>query len=225
MTTSKTPTVTLDRRGFLTACSRAGITSALLPGILYTLAAQAQEASPGEKAADWAKITPEMLDQAAALAGVGPFTAEHKKMMLDGLSQQREGYEQIRALKMPNSVAPAFVFHPQAAPMKSQQTCERSRSGWVPIPSGAAPASSTIWPSPQSTSLRVCSNARKITSLALTQMFLNASSGYDPKLHLSSPSPKSAQSPRQKRRTRRLPPVNIADRCTAFPGARRICWQ
>ena len=32
--------MTLDRRDFLAACSRAGITSALLPGILYTLAAR-----------------------------------------------------------------------------------------------------------------------------------------------------------------------------------------
>ena len=43
------PLTHLDRRGFLAACSRAGITSALLPGILYTLAAQAQEAVPGAK--------------------------------------------------------------------------------------------------------------------------------------------------------------------------------
>ena len=33
-----------------------------------------------------------MLDQAAALAGVGPFTAEQKKMMLDGLNDQRDAY-------------------------------------------------------------------------------------------------------------------------------------
>ncbi len=45
-----------------------------------------------------------MLDQAAMLAGVGPFTAEQKKMMLDGLNDQRSGYDQIRALKIPNSV-------------------------------------------------------------------------------------------------------------------------
>jgi Asp-tRNA(Asn)/Glu-tRNA(Gln) amidotransferase A subunit family amidase len=183
MTTSKTPTVTLDRRGFLTACSRAGITSALLPGILYTLAAQAQEASPGEKAADWAKITPEMLDQAAALAGVGPFTAEYKNMMLDGLNQQREGYEQIRALKMPNSVAPAFVFHPQAAPMKSNKPVSEVRSGWVPIPSGAAPASVDDLAFATVNELASLLYARKITALALTQMFLTRIKRLDPKLH------------------------------------------
>jgi hypothetical protein len=35
----------LDRRSFLNACGRAGIASPLLPGILYTLAAQAQDAA------------------------------------------------------------------------------------------------------------------------------------------------------------------------------------
>ena len=38
--------MTVNRRAFLNACTRAGIASPLLPGILYTLAAQAQEA-PG----------------------------------------------------------------------------------------------------------------------------------------------------------------------------------
>ena len=92
--------MTLDRRGFLTACSRAGITSALLPGVLYTLAAQAQDAAPAAAGAEQktlAKITPEMLDEAAALAGVGPFTADQKKMMLEGLNDQRDSYEPIRA--------------------------------------------------------------------------------------------------------------------------------
>ena len=35
--------MTLDRRAFLNACTSAGIASPLLPGILFTLAAQAQE--------------------------------------------------------------------------------------------------------------------------------------------------------------------------------------
>ncbi|HEY1766630.1 MAG TPA: amidase, partial [Terracidiphilus sp.] len=71
--------MSLDRRGFLAACSRAGITSALMPGVLYTLAAQAQEAA-GTDQSKPPKITDEMIDQAAVLAGVGPFTAEQKKM-------------------------------------------------------------------------------------------------------------------------------------------------
>src|SRR5208283_5919887 len=108
--------MSLDRRAFLNACTRAGVASPLLPGILYTLAAQAQESGPGSgsaaKPSELIKITSEMLDQAAILAGVGPFTPEQKKMMFDGLNDQRAGYDKIRALKIPNSVPPAFVFHP-----------------------------------------------------------------------------------------------------------------
>ena len=74
-----------DRRAFLTTCGRFGLASTLFPGSLYTLASQAQESSAsGEK-----KITPEMIDEAAALAGV-TITQDQKQMMLDGLKQQRE---------------------------------------------------------------------------------------------------------------------------------------
>ena len=69
----------LDRRGFLAACSRAGITSALFPGVLYTLASQAQEL-PDTDQSKPPKITPDMIDQAAIMAGIGPFTDEQKKM-------------------------------------------------------------------------------------------------------------------------------------------------
>jgi len=122
--------MTLDRRGFLSACSRAGITSALLPGVLYTLAAQGAPAAfaeegPDAKPAELPKITAEMLDQAAALAGVGPFTSAQKQMMLEGLNDQRDSYAPIRALKMSNSVPPAYVFHPQPAiPAKPLQVCQ-----------------------------------------------------------------------------------------------------
>src|SRR3569833_3118158 len=105
--------MTLDRRGFLEACSRAGIASALFPGVLYTLAAQAQEAS-GTDQSKPPKITPEMIDQAGVLAGLPPFTDEQKKMMIDGLVDQNGSYKAIRKLKMPNSVQPAYAFHPFA---------------------------------------------------------------------------------------------------------------
>ena len=64
--------MTLNRRGFLAACSHAGIASALLPGVLYTLASQAQQAAKSDKPF---QVTEEMLDQAALLADV-PLTAE-----------------------------------------------------------------------------------------------------------------------------------------------------
>src|ERR1700722_3711455 len=98
----------LDRRGFLTACSQAGIASGLMPGVLYTLAAQVEDAG---KPDELVQVADGMLDQAAALAGV-PLTADQKKMMLDGLADQHGSYAAIRKLNLPNSVAPAFVFDP-----------------------------------------------------------------------------------------------------------------
>ena len=185
--------MTIDRRGFLAACSRLGIASPLLPGILYTIAAQAQDASaPASKSAAHAKITPEMLDQAAMLAGVGPFNAEQKKMMLEGLNGQREGYDAIRALKMPNSVPPAYVFHPQPAASAASQAAPEfhldsplvhlagvDRVGVLPT----APARIEDLAFTTIAELGGLLRARKITSLALTQMYLARLKRYDPKLH------------------------------------------
>ncbi|HEV2134493.1 MAG TPA: hypothetical protein VGR47_09520 [Terracidiphilus sp.] len=53
--------MTIDRRAFLSACTTAGVASPLFPGILYTLAAQAQDSA----ATDQSKpphVTPEMID-------------------------------------------------------------------------------------------------------------------------------------------------------------------
>jgi Asp-tRNA(Asn)/Glu-tRNA(Gln) amidotransferase A subunit family amidase len=183
--------MTLNRRAFLNACRCAGIASPLLPGILLTLAAQAQEAGSGASPeAKLPKITPEMLDQAAELAGVGPFTAEQKKMMLDGLNDQQDAYAQIRALKIGNDVPPAYVFHPGKA-ATSINGCDA-----MPMPDGPPPyidladlgermhpahiedlafatvldLANLIW-------------KRKITSLALTQMYIARLKHYDAKLH------------------------------------------
>jgi Asp-tRNA(Asn)/Glu-tRNA(Gln) amidotransferase A subunit family amidase len=178
--------MTLDRRGFLAACSRAGIASPLLPGILYTLAAQAQESAPTAKPAELAKITPEMLDQARLLAGVGPFTAEQKKMMLDGLNDQRGGYEQIRALKIPNSISPAFVFHPQpaAAAAATRRVAEKqAATAWKPDASVHAPSHIEDLAFATINELASLLLARQITSVALTKMYLARLKRYDPKLH------------------------------------------
>jgi Asp-tRNA(Asn)/Glu-tRNA(Gln) amidotransferase A subunit family amidase len=173
--------MSLDRRRFLIACSRAGITSALLPGVLYTLAARAQEATPEAKTKELPKITPEMLDQAGLLAGVGPFTAEQKKMMLDGLNDQRGSYEPIRALKLPNSVAPAFVFHPLAPGERLAPQQMSTGTGAAPIPD--APAHIEDLAFATVVDLGMLLQERKITSLALTQMYLARLKRYDSSLH------------------------------------------
>jgi Asp-tRNA(Asn)/Glu-tRNA(Gln) amidotransferase A subunit family amidase len=174
--------MTLDRRGFLAACTRAGITSALLPGILYTLAAQAQQPASAAKSPELAKITPEMLDQAASLAGVGPFTAEQKRLMLDGLNDQRDSYAPIRALKLANSVPPAYLFNPRPTGerLPSRQIVMIG-GGPRPIEISADPIEGLAFETVANLSTLL--KARKITSLALTQMYLARLKHYDAKLH------------------------------------------
>ena len=181
--------MTLDRRAFLIACTRAGIASPLLPGVLYTLAAQAQQASPAAPP----KITGVMIDQAAELAGVGPFTAAQKALMLDFLGEQRSAYSAIRALHLPNSVPPAYVFHPQPAPQPAAApagNAEASAKPHVHIagtdslgPAPAAPAHIADLAFATIPELAAHLRARTVTSLALTQMYLARLKRYDPQLH------------------------------------------
>jgi Asp-tRNA(Asn)/Glu-tRNA(Gln) amidotransferase A subunit family amidase len=176
----------LDRRGFLTACSRAGITSALFPGVLYALASQAQE-TPDTDQSKPPRITPEMIDQAAMMAGIGPFTDGQKKMMIDGLVDQEGSYKAIRKLKLPNSVAPAYVFHPQPPQPQPRVPCDKTFSGTAAPVIGvvdgaeAPPVEQLAFASIRE--LATLLSGRKVTSLALTKMYIDRLKRYDPRLH------------------------------------------
>ena len=175
----------LDRRRFLAACSAAGLAGTLLPGALYTLAAQAeQQTNPtpeNQRPVSPPPITTEILDAAAALAGV-TLTAQQRSMMLDGLNQQRKSYDAIRALHIPNSIAPAFVFDP-LPPGATVDTENRA------MRVSKAPAISRV-PSNledlaflSARDLSEYLRRRRVSSTALTEMYLARLKRYDPMLH------------------------------------------
>ena len=170
----------LDRRGFLAVCSRAGVASAILPGVLYTLAVQAQEPAAAKKADEALKITPAMLDQAAAIAGVS-LTDEQKKLMLEGATQQRESYAAIRELKMPNSVAPAYVFDPLPAGATVDSAKKAAR--WSEASAIEVPANLEGLAFATVRELAELLRTKKVTSVALTEMYLKRLKRYDSKLH------------------------------------------
>ena len=182
--------MTLNRRTFLNACTRAGIASPLLPGILYTLAAQAQGSSSGAKAAKLATINAAMIDQAAELAGVGPFSAAQKQMMLDGLNDQRDGFAEIRALNLASDVPPAYVFHPGKAAVGDEKKAgchvEVQEPAIAIDPAvGLATAPARIEDLAFATVHQIAPllQSRQITSLALTRMYIERLKRYDAKLH------------------------------------------
>ncbi|MBB5059193.1 Asp-tRNA(Asn)/Glu-tRNA(Gln) amidotransferase A subunit family amidase [Granulicella aggregans] len=165
-----------SRRHFLALCSALGLGNTLLPGTLFTLAAQ----TPATPEAP-TKITPEMIDAAAAIAGI-TLTAEQKKMMLTGLTEQRDSLTAIRDLHIPNSVAPAFVFDPVPPGTVLNTVHKPAKLGPAPrvsidVSNSEALAYATI------RELSELLHTRKITSLALTKMYLARLRKYDPTLH------------------------------------------
>jgi Asp-tRNA(Asn)/Glu-tRNA(Gln) amidotransferase A subunit family amidase len=193
---SSKPSFTSSRRRFLAVCSAAGLGHTLLPGALLTLSlAQSREAQAqdGDKktedASEFAKITPEMIDAAAAIAGIA-VSDEQKKMMFEGLTEQRESLHAIRELHLPNSVAPAFVFDPVPGGTTLQTERRPMKIGAAPdvhalagrIAAGVtgdsdALAFSTV------RELAELVKTRKVTAVELTRMYLARLKRFDPKLH------------------------------------------
>ena len=162
----------LDRRNFMKTCSGMGLAGTLLPGVLW---AQAQ--SEGAK-----KITKEMLENAAAIADV-PISEEYKEMMLENLNDQAKGYEEIYKLHIPNSVEPALIFDPVLPGTKFGTERKPMRISSV---ANAAPANA-----PKNledlafASVRELAElvrTKKVSSLALTEMYLGRLKKYNPTL-------------------------------------------
>ncbi|MDI3255417.1 MAG: amidase [Bacillota bacterium] len=168
----------LDRRAFLALSGQLGLGSTLFPGALYTLAAQAQDTAETEKLPP---ITPAMIDQAAALAGIS-LTPEQKQMMLQGLKDQRSSYEAIRKLHLPNSVPPAYIFDPLPPGAKINTEKQPPRYSRPPaiitVPSNLEDlAFASV------VELGDLVRRRKVSSLDLTEMYIARLRRYNPLLH------------------------------------------
>ncbi len=161
----------LDRRRFLTACSGMGLGTTLFPGVLWAQA-QAQGAR---------KITKEMIDEAAAIAGVA-IADDYKATMLDNLNEQAKGYAEIYALHIPNSVEPALLFDPLLPGMKWDNQRKPMRISATPARINGAPKNLEEIAFASVRELAELVRTRKVSSLALTEMYLNRLKRYDPVL-------------------------------------------
>jgi hypothetical protein len=159
----------IDRRKFVAACSGLGLGSTLFPGVLWV---QAQEKGA-------VKITKEMIDAAAAIAGVA-ISEDYKQMMLDNLNEQAKGYDAIYALHIGNSVEPALLFDPvvNGAKFETERKPERI----------SAPANVIVKRNVEQLAfasvreLAELVRTKKVSSVALTEMYLGRLKRYDPKL-------------------------------------------
>ncbi len=169
----------LDRRTFLDSCGKLGFASTLLPGVLYAKAA---------KAAD-KRITLAMIEDAAVIADV-PVAPDQRAAMVSILNTNRKGFEEIRALEMRNDVAPAIQFDP-LPPGQMPVPPPPGADLRKPLALSAAPAIADK-DVPKDVEALAFSTVRelsdllrrrKITSVALTEMYLGRLKKYNPKLN------------------------------------------
>ena len=168
----------LDRRDFVRKCAGMGFVGTLLPGALW---AQAQAA--GAK-----KITKEMIESAAAIADV-PISDDYKEMMLENLNDQAGGYEEIYKLHMPNSVAPSLIFDPVTSRTKFEREKWPMKLSAAKLPAeylqfgkaGLRP-NYEILAFASVRQLAELIRTKKVSSVALTQMYLARLKKYDPML-------------------------------------------
>lgn len=160
----------LDRRAFLAACSRLGLTTTLLPGVLWGLADEKK------------KITREMIDQAAAIADVA-IPDDYKDMMLESLNSLPQSFNAIYDLHIKNQVAPAIIFDPVVHGMKLES--ERHRLIISKAPAGhdsAVPKNLEDVAFYSVRQLAELVRTRKVSSTSLTEMYIARLKRYDPSL-------------------------------------------
>ena len=124
------------------------------------------------------------LASAEKLIGL-TFTDSERDQLLESVNNRAKDYEKLRAVKLDNSVAPALYFDPRLPAMRAPQT-----DGETPRvyrmstpPSLTRPANLDDLAFYPLTHLAELVRSRQVTSLELTEMYLERLKRYDPLLH------------------------------------------
>jgi Asp-tRNA(Asn)/Glu-tRNA(Gln) amidotransferase A subunit family amidase len=160
--------MTLERRRFLATCSGFGVAGTLFPGALWALAH------------DQGAVTKDMIEQASVIADV-PIGPEFRDAMVASLNQGVKGYDAIYGLHMANGVAPALDFNP-TLPSMSFSTERRP----MRISAGSARAVPSNLEDLCFATVRELAElvrTRKVSSTALTEMYLARLKRLDAVLH------------------------------------------
>lgn len=158
-----------DRRRFLTVCSSLGLSSTLLPGVLWAMGQGKPE------------VTPELVAEACKVAGLELDEAQ-RKLMVSSLNEQLTAARDIRALELPNAVAPAFSFDPVLPGVTTWDTARRP----MKVSAARAVRVEKNLEALAFTPLRELAElvrTRKVSSQALTELFLGRLERLDAKLH------------------------------------------
>ena len=157
------------RRHLLKALAGLGVGSAVFQ---RALAADAEKA---------VAVTPEMVQQAEWIAGL-KLAEDDRKALAGALTRSLRDFEAMRAVKLPNSVAPALAFNPAPWLAPSRE----GRRGTVEPTTRAAPkkpdAADDLAFLPVTALARLVRN-RQVSSVELTKLYLERLKKHDPTLH------------------------------------------
>lgn len=157
------------RRSFLGFFSGIGLSSTLLPGVLW-----AQLQQDGAQ-----RITQAMLADALALSGL-TFGEEEQRGLLQAANQNLTRFEEMRNTHIPNDVAPPFYFSPLVPGMKVDRTRRPLRFSTPKVKRPAKLEDVAFWPITQLSQLL---RKRLVTSLELTEMYLERLHRFNEKLN------------------------------------------
>ena len=158
----------LDRREFMGYFTGVGLGSTLFPGVLWA------------KLAAGAEITVDTIASAEEVAGL-KFDQAERELMLDGLKQQEQRIEALHKIPLANSVSPAIVFDPLPPGKKIQpeprRPMVRSKAKLTTRPAGGDDLAFL-----PVTELSELVRRQRVSSLELTQLYLERLKRYDPVL-------------------------------------------
>ena len=160
--------ITYDRRAFMGYFASVGLGSTLFPGVLWA------------KVSAGADITIATIASAEEVAGLH-FDESERTMMLDGLKQQEQRIEALHKIPLPNSVPPAIVFNP-VPPWRTPPRDAKRPMVRGPVNQRASTGNIENLAFLPVTELSDLIRRRKVTSLQLTQMYLDRLKRYDPVL-------------------------------------------
>jgi Asp-tRNA(Asn)/Glu-tRNA(Gln) amidotransferase A subunit family amidase len=157
----------IDRRSFVEGLARFGAASSVFPTVLYAMAEQHKD------------ISKAMIADAALVAGL-EFDEKQIDMMADDLKNRLRAYDSIHDLKIANGVSPALVFDPVLPGMSYQQAKRPMRMSRMAAPGTPKSIEDVAFFSVRQLAELV--RTKKVSSSALTDMYLARLKKYDPAL-------------------------------------------
>ena len=163
-------TTTYDRRAFMAYFGAVGLSSTLLPGVLWS---QVQQQGP--------EITKEMIAAAEEISGL-KFSDDERTAMVRSLQQMRGNLQTLHKEPLDQSILPAIVFDP-VPPGKELAKKNKALMVRSKVPIMARPGSVEELAYAPVTQLSDLVRSRKVKPSELTDMYLSRLKRLDPQLH------------------------------------------